>query len=103
MSNPNKVFDDIASLVSNAFDVAQDARTEAQNAFTSMVERVLAAKNLVTYEEFEAVRTMATMAREENARLQERVSALEEAMEKAMTLAARHDTTATKDAESSEE
>ena len=44
---------------------------------SSMVDRWLADRDFVTREEFEAVRTMAQKAREENAALLARIEALE--------------------------
>jgi BMFP domain-containing protein YqiC len=44
---------------------------------SSMVDRWLADRDFVTREEFEAVRTMAQKAREENASLLARIEALE--------------------------
>ena len=77
MQTRNKVFDDISQLMTNAMGVAQGAKDEAQTAMSSMVDRWLADRDFVTREEFEAVRTMAQKAREENASLLARIEALE--------------------------
>lgn len=77
MQSRNKVFDDISQLMTNAMGVAQGAKDEAQTAMSSMVDRWLADRDFVTREEFEAVRTMAVRAREENAALMARIEALE--------------------------
>lgn len=77
MSTPNKFLDDISQLMTNAMGVAQGARTEAENAMKSLLDRWLADRDLITREEFEAVRAMATRAREENATLAARLEALE--------------------------
>lgn len=79
MQTRNKIFDDISQLMTNAMGVAQGARDEAQNAMRSIMDRWLADRDLVTREEFEAVRAMAQKAREENAALAARIAALEEA------------------------
>jgi BMFP domain-containing protein YqiC len=63
--------------MTSAMGVAQGARDEAQNAMRSVVDRVLADRNLVTREEFEAVRAMAQKAREENDALAARIAILE--------------------------
>ena len=73
----NKMFDDISQLMTNAMGVAQGARDEAETAMKSWVDRWLADRNLVTREEFEAVRDMAIKARTENAELRSRIEALE--------------------------
>lgn len=77
MQTRNKVFDDLSQLMTNAMGVAQGAKDEAQTAMSSMVDRWLADRDFVTREEFEAVRTMAQKAREENAALMARLEALE--------------------------
>jgi len=77
MQNRNRVFDDMAKLASNAMGVAQGARTEAETAVKSMMDRWLADREFVTREEFEAVQAMAQKAREMNAELLTRIEALE--------------------------
>ena len=78
MQNRNKILDDISQLVTNAMGVAQGAREEAETAFKSLVDRWLADRNFVTREEFDAVRTMAQKARQENEMLKVRLDALED-------------------------
>ncbi len=82
MQTRNKIFDDISQLMTNAMGVAQGARDEAETAMKSMIDRWLADRDLVTREEFDAVRAMAVKAREENDALAARVAALEEALSK---------------------
>jgi BMFP domain-containing protein YqiC len=77
MQTRNKLLDDFAQLMQNALGVAQGARVEAETALKSLVDRWLADRNLVTREEYEAVRAMAQKAREENEALRARVDALE--------------------------
>ena len=77
MQTKNKIFDDLSQLMTNAMGVAQGAKDEAQNAMKSLMDRWLADRDFVTREEFEAVRTMAQKAREENAALAARIAALE--------------------------
>jgi BMFP domain-containing protein YqiC len=79
MQTKNKVLDDLAQLMSNAMGVAQGAKTEAETALKGLVDRWLADRNLVTREEFDAVRAMAQKAREENEALKARIAALESA------------------------
>ena len=78
----NKIMDDISQLMTNAMGVAQGAKDEAGNAMKSMMDRWLADRDLVTREEFDAVRAMAQKAREENAALEARIVALEAAADK---------------------
>ncbi|MBU2360931.1 MAG: accessory factor UbiK family protein [Alphaproteobacteria bacterium] len=77
MQPKTKIFDDLSALMTNAMGVAQGARDEAGNAVKSMMDRWLADRDFVTREEFDAVRTMAQKAREENAALSARIAALE--------------------------
>ncbi|SHI53350.1 accessory factor UbiK family protein [Wenxinia saemankumensis] len=77
MQSRNRIFDDISQLMTNAMGVAQGARDEANNAMRGMMDRWLADRDLVTREEFDAVRAMAQKAREENEALKARIAALE--------------------------
>ena len=77
MQSRNKIFDDLSQLATNAMGVAQGAREEAETAMNSMIDRWLADRDLVTREEFDAVRAMAAKAREENIALEARIAALE--------------------------
>jgi BMFP domain-containing protein YqiC len=77
MQTRNKIFDDLSKLMTNAMGVAQGARTEAETAMKSLMDRWLADRDFVTREEFDAVRAMAQKAREENEALKARLVALE--------------------------
>lgn len=77
MQTRNKILDDISALMTNAMGVAQGAKDEAGTAMSGLMDRWLADRDLVTREEFDAVRLMAQKAREENATLLARIEALE--------------------------
>ena len=77
MTTQNRFLDDLSKLMTNAMGVAQGARGEAENAMKGWIDRWLADRDLVTREEFEAVREMAIKARTENAELKARLDALE--------------------------
>ncbi|MBZ4023228.1 pyrroline-5-carboxylate reductase [Rhodobacter sp. TJ_12] len=77
MEAPNKIFDEMSKLMTNAMGVAQGAKTEAETAMKSWMDRWLAERDFVTREEFDAVKAMATKAREENEALKARLAALE--------------------------
>ena len=77
MQTRNKFFDDMSQLMTNAMGVAQGAKTEAETAMRSFVDRWMADRDFVTREEFDAVRAMAQKAREENEALAARIAALE--------------------------
>ena len=77
MQQPNKIFDEMSKLMTNAMGVAQGAKDEAETAMKSWMDRWLADRDFVTREEFDAVRAMAVKAREENEALKARLEALE--------------------------
>ncbi len=77
MQTRDKFFDDISQLMTNAAGMAQGMKTEAETAMKGWMERWLAESNLVTREEFDAVREMAVKAREENENLAARIAELE--------------------------
>ena len=77
MQTRNKLFEDVSQLMTNAMGVAQGAREEAENAIRSWMDRWLADRDLVTREEFDAVKAMAAKARSEQEALEARLAALE--------------------------
>lgn len=77
MQSRNRFLDDISQLMTNAAGVAQGVKDEAETAVRQRMERWLSDMDLVTREEFEAVREMAVKAREENEALKARIEALE--------------------------
>ena len=77
MQTRDKFFDDISQLMTNAAGMAQGVKTEAETAMKSWFERWQAESDLVTREEFDAVREMAVKAREENESLGARIAELE--------------------------
>jgi BMFP domain-containing protein YqiC len=78
MQSGNKFLDDMSKLMTNAMGVAQGAKTEAETALKGLMDRWMADRDFVTREEFDAVKAMATKAREENASLEARIAALED-------------------------
>jgi BMFP domain-containing protein YqiC len=73
----NRFFDEVARLMNDAAGVAQGVRREIDTLFRTQAERWLRDLDLVKREEFEAVKDMARLAREENEALKARVAALE--------------------------
>jgi BMFP domain-containing protein YqiC len=76
----NRLFDELARLMTDAANVAQGVRREASTAFRSQADRLITDLDLVRREDFDAVKEMASRARAENERLAERVAALEAAL-----------------------
>jgi BMFP domain-containing protein YqiC len=81
----NRFFDEMARLMNDAAGVAQGVRREFDTLLRNQAERMLRDLDVVKREEFEAVKEMARLAREENEALAARISALEAAIGKAGT------------------
>lgn len=73
----NRILDEFARLMTDAAGVARGVREEAEVVFRTQAEKALRELDVVQREEFEAVREMASRAREENERLAERITELE--------------------------
>jgi len=72
-----RLFDDLSRLITDAAGVADGARREVETVVKAQFERLLAGMDVVTREEFEAVKEMAAKARGENEALAARIAALE--------------------------
>jgi BMFP domain-containing protein YqiC len=79
----NRLLDEMARLMNDAAGVAEGVRREIQTLVQSQAERILRDMDVVTREEFEAVKEMAAKAREENERLLARLAQVESALEQA--------------------
>ncbi len=77
MQTQNRLLDDLARVASGALGVASGMRDEIEARLRDQFERVLVGMDLVTREEFDAVKAMAAKAREEQETLAQRVAALE--------------------------
>ena len=73
----NRFFDEVARLMNDAAGVASGVRREFDTLFRAQAERWLRDLDVVKREEFEAVKEMARLAREENEALTARIAALE--------------------------
>lgn len=73
----NRILDEIARLMNDAAGVAQGVRREVDTVFKTQAERILRDIDVVQREEFEALKEMVTIAREENEALKARLAALE--------------------------
>ncbi|HEY1941782.1 MAG TPA: accessory factor UbiK family protein [Roseiarcus sp.] len=73
----SQIFDDFSRLITDAAGLAGGARREVETLARSQLERLMAGMDLVSREEFEAVRDMAARARAENEKLETRIAALE--------------------------
>jgi BMFP domain-containing protein YqiC len=73
----NRFFDEMSRLMNDAAGVAQGVRREFDTLFRAQIEHILREFDVVQREEFEAVKEMARLAREENEALKARLGALE--------------------------
>ena len=78
----NRFFDEVARLMNDAAGVASGVRREFDTVMRTQAERILRDLDVVQREEFEAVKDMARLAREENEALKARIAALEEKLGK---------------------
>ena len=78
MQTRNRFFDDAARLAGGAAGTFAGIRREMESLARQQFERLLSSMDLVTREEFDAVREMAIKARTEQEAMAERLAALEE-------------------------
>lgn len=81
MQTTSSVFDDLARLMTGAMGLAQGAGDEAKSFMRAQADRFVAEMDLVSREEFEAMKDLATAARAEADALRARVEALEAALQ----------------------
>jgi BMFP domain-containing protein YqiC len=72
-----RLYDEFARLMNDAAGVAQGVRREFDTVLRTQAERILRDLDIVHREDFEAVKEMARLAREENEALKIRIAALE--------------------------
>jgi len=77
MQTQNTVFDDLAKLMTGALGMAQGVGDEARSFVRAQADRIVADMDLVSREEFDAVKDMAAAARAEAEALRDRLAALE--------------------------
>jgi BMFP domain-containing protein YqiC len=73
----NRLLDELARLLTDAAGAAQGVQREATTLLKAQGERIVREMELVSREDFEAVKAMAQKAREENEALAARLAALE--------------------------
>src|SRR5713226_5482428 len=78
MQTDNPLLDDLARVASGALGALTGLRAEIEARVRDQLERVLSRMDLVTRDEFDAVRAMAAKARSEQEALLERLAGLEQ-------------------------
>jgi BMFP domain-containing protein YqiC len=77
MDSRKRAFDDAARMASGAMGTLSGIRREVEGLVRHQLERLLSGMDLVTRDEFEAVKEMAVLARTENKKLEVRLAAIE--------------------------
>ena len=77
MQTQNRLLDDLTRVATSALGVAAGMREEIEARLRDQFERILSNMDLVTREEFDAVKAMAAKARAEQEDLAVRLAALE--------------------------
>ena len=77
MQTQNRFFDDLARVAAGAMGTLSGMKSEVESRVREQFERVLAGMDLVSRDEFEAVKAMAAKARSEQEDLANRVAELE--------------------------
>lgn len=80
MQTENRLFDDLARVASGAINTLGGLREEIELRVKERLERLAGEMDLVTREEFDAVKAMAAKARAEQTALEKRIIALEAAL-----------------------
>jgi BMFP domain-containing protein YqiC len=77
MQSQNRFFDDLARVAAGAMGTLSGVKSEVESRVREQLERVLAGMDLVSRDEFEAVKAMAAKARSEQEDLEKRLAELE--------------------------
>jgi BMFP domain-containing protein YqiC len=80
MQSQSRFFDDLARVAAGAMGTLSGVKGEVETRLREQLERLLSGMDLVTRDEFEAVKTMAANARSEQEELTKRVAELETAI-----------------------
>lgn len=77
MQSQSRFFEDLARVAAGAMGSLSGVKSEVESRLRDQLERVMAGMDLVTRDEFEAVKAMAAKARSEQEDLAKRVEKLE--------------------------
>lgn len=83
MQTQNKLFDDLARVANGAVSTLTGMKDEIDAMIRQRLERFMGDADLVTRDEFDAVKAMAAKARTENEKLEARIAKLEAELKKA--------------------
>ena len=77
MQTSNRILDDLAKVAGGAASTISGMKSEAENLVRQQLNRLISDANLVSREEFEVVKAVATKARSEQEKLTARLKKLE--------------------------
>ena len=77
MQSQTRILDDLARVAAGAMSTLSGMRSEVESRLREQLEKVLAGMDLVSRDEFEAVKAMAAKARAEQEDLQKRLAEVE--------------------------
>ncbi|MBL4614014.1 MAG: accessory factor UbiK family protein [Magnetovibrio sp.] len=77
MQSSNRILDDMAKVASGAVSAVTGLKGDAEGMLRRQVEKLMCDMDLITREEFDAVKAMAAKARMEQEKLETRVAELE--------------------------
>ena len=77
MQTSNRFLDDLAKMANGAASAVTGVKGDIEGMARRRLEKMLAEQNLVSRDEFEAVKAMAAKARSEQEKLEKRLSELE--------------------------
>ena len=79
MQSENRLFEDFVKMVNGAAGTFAGMGREAESSMREKMREFMGGNDFVSRDEFEAVKAMASAAREQNAALEARIAALEAA------------------------
>ena len=82
MQTSNRILDDMAKVASGAVSAITGAKGDGEHFLKRQMEKLLSEMDLVTREEFDAVKALAANARAEQEKLETRVAELEAQLKK---------------------
>ena len=83
MQSQNRLFDDLVKMMNGAAGTFAGMGREAEGSMREKMREFVGGTDMVSREEFDAVKAMAAAARDENDALRKRIEALEAAPKKA--------------------
>ena len=84
MQTKNRLFDDIAKVANSAVGTIAGLKGEIENLVKHRVENLMADMNMISRDEFEAVKAMIAKARSEQERLEAKIKVLEKKLTKSL-------------------